>query len=364
MSIDYDYYTTLSDKEVEKLLIHLKNIQHLRQKDLENIFKYYDSKKLKDYLSTHDNIIPNFILENIYALTKLDTCSNNNKEAHFILTLCQTQYRSAFLGQNLFNSFFHMFGFKPDMIEFFVQHDKDLLMHYINKGFAFNASQEAIELLYEKKLIHFDNEQFQQELLEKTPENFIIFSLKNNLLALDQVSIRHIFFTQLPYYKIDNLNYLEKHLKDSLFEPSFSSLQTLLSKTYANDSFSHYKLGTEGIEEKVFYNHIKNFIKAETHNFSYMLNKIDLQENDIHIMLKAFNNTYPNNNKNFIALLEHLRDNPNNWSDALLFKEVNQDNFPTINNGGFKQLVLKSLFNFKLERQLDSDKQKKSQIKI
>lgn len=361
MALDYDYYTQLSDKEIDKLIVHLKNVQRLRQKDLEKIFKTYDTEGLKNYLSTHNNVLPNFILENIYTLTKLETCSNDNKEAHFIVSLCQTQYRSAFLEQNLFNSFFNIFGFKPKMIEFFEQQDKDLLTYYIEKGFAFHASEEAIQILYDKKLIDFNNTQFQHELLQRAPENFVIFSLKNDLLSLDQVSMRHIFVTQLPYYSIEHLDYLADQLKGSLFEPSFNSLQNILFQTYGGDYSFHQQTGNEAT---LFYNYIKNFIKADSANFTYMLNKIDLQENDIHTMFRAFNNTYPNHNSKLVALLNHLRDNPKDWVDELLLKEIDKDNFPEISNGGFKQFLMKSIFNFKLERQLVDNKEQKSQMKI
>lgn len=361
MPIDYDYYTQLSDKEIDKLLVHLKNIQHLRQNDLQNIFKNYDSEGLKDYLTHHDNAIPKFILENIYALAKLDTCSNDNKEANFILALCQTQYRSAFLDQNLFDTFFHKFGFQPDMIEFFEKNDRNILTHYIHKGFAFYVSENTIQTLCDKHLIDFTDPKLQESFLTTYPEHFIIYGLKNNLLSLDKITLRNIFFTQLPHYSIENLDYVKNQLKGTLFEPTVVSLKDLMNKIFEGNLSNRYHNDSE---DKIFYQHIKDIIKINSVNFNYILSKIDLEENDFHIMLKALNNTYPNNNKNFIALLVHLRDNPKNWSDELLFKEVNQNNFPTISNGGFRQMVIKSLFNFKLERHLDNDKEKKSQMKI
>lgn len=45
--IDYNHYTTLDNKDLEKIISHIKNTQHQRTIEFENLFSSFDIPSIK-----------------------------------------------------------------------------------------------------------------------------------------------------------------------------------------------------------------------------------------------------------------------------------------------------------------------------
>ena len=60
--IDYNYYTTLSNKDLEKIISHVKNIQHQRANDFSKSFQSFDINLIENLLLSisNDLLLKNF----------------------------------------------------------------------------------------------------------------------------------------------------------------------------------------------------------------------------------------------------------------------------------------------------------------
>lgn len=80
--IDYNYYSQLNDKDLDKIVCHIKNIQNLRQNDFENHFFNADIEKVSSSLP---NINKNK-LEKTFN-TYIDSFNDSEKNLNFYLFL-------------------------------------------------------------------------------------------------------------------------------------------------------------------------------------------------------------------------------------------------------------------------------------
>lgn len=205
--IDYNYYTTLDDKDLEKIIIHVKNIQHQRNTTFDNLFLTKDIEKITPFLSTVNQ-------------NKLD---------------------------KVFQSYVDQFDASAQDIDFYLflkknEFTKNLsfsdLEEKICWGFATPTLLNTIKEFLPDTFTSFKNQQFQYH-----NKDLISYLHKNNFIDFDLVKSNINISNTMISYMLDN-NMFKK------FEDlHFNSLFHLMNEDVLSQVRSHFSLDKINFEE-------------------------------------------------------------------------------------------------------------------
>ncbi len=318
-NIDYDFYLDLSDKDLKKIVSHIKNIQHLRQKEIENTFLLYDWKNFEKFLpNLSKNLLDSFIVKFNDKMRSLQPI--NQQEFDFYLHFYQycSQFPCSF---DSVHEHFMWHHATVDYLEIIRQQQPQLFEKLKNFSLTFN-SPDLIEYYVSHQFIEINS-------------SFVQLTPKNPSL------IHYLIDTQNPY------------LKDIPIEDLIETLDVDgLSKLM--DYFQLEKLDLEKILDKDP-SYFKDIIK---HRSPTILNCFEINHFVIDYLTKRIDSMYSYSNfipffSQFFSLVKE------NSFMPYLQEKIKND----VKNKNAKKIIDVFLLNYDLSQSLDI-KEKASQLKI
>lgn len=296
--LNLDSYLDMDNKDLEKIIMHTKNILQLRQQDalkaistfdqaaLEKTFIFNPSKKLTDgMLKVLEEKMSSLRSENLdfyeYAFTLPDVKNN--------LPL-QSSLNSSLLGQACYDT---------KILDYCLE--KTELKPFLLERWNYFDTLEDVEKLFKSKVINLEtNPSFIDLTLEYNAQVYIDYLKQNNLFNLQDTQIHQ-------YYK-SHWTYLSPSMISFLDEKGTGTEHMLLQEFLSDVSSGDAKQG------------FKNLMKSNTLSFEYAIKHHKINSQTINMVCQQFNNLFLGYN-NKPELLDKL---------SLLSQEI-QTGYPELN---------------------------------
>lgn len=321
--IDYNYYTTLENKELEKLISHIKNIQHQRVVEFSTAFLNAD-------IDTVNSLLPNI---------------NTDK-----LT-------------NTFSSYVNQFDDSEKNIDFYLF----LKTNDITKSFDFQSIENNIcwkyatpELLEKIKIQLPDTfTSFKNKAFQCTNKDLIIYLERHDFIDFEKVKTNHSASDEIITYMMDKNMF--KNFEEFPFYQWFPLMgEQLLSKVrsdFSLDKFDFQNLYSHS-SENLMRTYLKNSFKYKTPDFldnftitsffvkefAQTIDKVSDQFKPLDFILKLYsliNTDNPTEKQQFFDILKH-----------------------NVKKSANKELISKAELNFSLHLSLSEKNIKSSFLKL
>lgn len=230
--IDYNYYTQLNDKDLEKISSHIKNIQNQRQNEFENSFFNADIEKVS-------HILPHLNkdkLENIFY-SYIDKFYGSEKHVNFYIFLKTNEFTKHFEFDRLEKKICYKFA-NVQILEIIKKNLPETFNSFKNNSFRYDSfqdiSEELISYLHTNDFIDFQS-------IKKTKNisnQIICYMLDHNMFETFK---NFPLSTWFSYMKQDTLVKVRQHfnLSPLNFDHIYSSASLLDMKEYMNISLKY-----------------------------------------------------------------------------------------------------------------------------
>lgn len=321
MQIDYDAYTKMDVKELEKIISHAKNILNLREQKITNAFKNKDLVALKEALEfNQEHAIPrkaweelNFAnmkyehLEFFNFCTTLPKFKENDSDPFNALSATQQAVISSFSDKRLFDYFIK----NPAYVEIIKENTQDFAV-------AKTTSKEMIEALLNHKFLN-PNKDLLDTVINSGNETFLEYFLDNNTYNFNEKDYKEIYNRTWTY--------LSDNLLDRIKEKYPEHKDISISELVGQVSVNHGK--------DPDYERYKKFLKVDQLPFIRALNTHSFDKEVMGHLIKAFNNLSPKEDEKFMAFTDLII---SNYPDLIpVFKEKQS----LVTSGHFKKLYEK-----------------------
>lgn len=226
--IDYNYYTTLSDKELEKIVSHVKNIQNQRANDFSNSFSSFKKNDLEQSLPT---VNKDLLLKNFQNFSS--NYSHTPEEFDFYIFLKKNEITKTFDFTNIENSILWRFS-NIELLEFFKKEFPDVYE---------NFKSYSIQLHSKEMVAYYLDNQFCGVNINNIAVSNISNSLVSVLLdrnipkSLDDIKFNHSFLN----FNFDTMNQIKNYLNIHHFNlETLCSTQNLNTKDYMKNIFKYH----------------------------------------------------------------------------------------------------------------------------
>jgi hypothetical protein len=290
MQIDYDSYTKMDIKELEKVVAHAKNILNLREQKLVNSFKNKDLNALKSALEFNvDKKIPskawvelNFENMKYQDLEFFNFCVNlpdyKKKDDDPFKRLSKTEQAviSSFSDEKLFNVFVNDTKYM-DMIA-------NLSSIY---AVEITTPKKIIKELIDGKFLIVDNKLL-NEVINTGRENFLEYFFENKTYNFTKDDYKDLYERTWSYLS-DHLLDMIKNNYPEYKEITLSELVQPVETAYGKDPN---------------YERYKKFLKIDKNSFIRALNDHSFDEYVIPHLIRAFNNLSPAEDDKFFSFVD------------------------------------------------------------
>lgn len=324
--IDYNYYTTLSDKDLEKLVSHIKNIQNQRNSAFTELFLTGTIEKVEPLL---DAVNPDK-LKNVFNafVQKMKNTFNLDSDIDFYIFLKKHHVTKDFDFSDIEDNICWRYA-EISILEKIKTELPGTFESFKKQSFYF-SSELLIEYLDSHNFINFDS--FKQSTSVTNP--FITYCIKKNLFkTYDNFPI----YTWLPIMDNDTLSLVRSHfdLPPFNYEEIFYKVNQFTMKDYMKNIV---KYKTPDFLEHFTVNSF--FVKE----FSTTIDKISDKEN-----LTAF----------CLKIYSMINDSPKDLK-VDLFNDLKSNVKKSVN----KEFLNKLELNFNLQNSLIEKNVKSKQVKI
>lgn len=166
--IDYNYYTTLNDNDLERLVSHIKNIQNQRLSDFKDLFLAADIEKIEPSLAT----INKDKLAKVFAEYS-QNFTDSDKHIQFYLFLKKHPVTKGFDFNSIENDLTWKYA-NPTILELIKQELPQTFAQFKEKSFHY-SNEDLISYLHKNDMIDFNS-----ILRGKNPSPAMLHYLINN----------------------------------------------------------------------------------------------------------------------------------------------------------------------------------------
>jgi hypothetical protein len=277
-NINYDFYLDLSDKELEKIICHIKNIQSLRKKELEKIFLTFDWNQVEP-------ILPKVNKDQLIGFVSLLEQRMQNSDITPLIFDFYLQFYKKFSHTNLyFKNIHHDFMWKHATIEYLetIRKEEPNLFEELKSYSICPKDKAFISYCIEHRFIDL-NLKIQANNLDSLFISYLIdikhpwlkhFSLEKNLHNLDYKTLSDL----RNYSQLEQID-----LKKLSENPDFDYKDYFRNLIYKNpEILEHFKIDSFFIENIMI--RIESFYKKESflpffQKFFDLIQTLGLEEN-------------------------------------------------------------------------------------
>jgi hypothetical protein len=289
MNIDYDAYTNMDQKELEKIAIHVKNVLNLREQKIIAAIERRNLEGLKEGLEHNQD---KRLSEKAWQAVSFRDMTEKDigfflyvrefpkyKEHDIVyssLTKTQEAVYSSFFDKGLFNFFKNNEEFLPML--------KELSQYAINP----KVPKEIIKELFENGLITPEKHIFYKALDGKC-QNYLEYFFESNIYNVTNEEYKNLYCIGWNSFNDSLIKTVQKKFPDYKDIKLFDLIQNFtFSGQVKNPFYERYKMFTK-IDDTVFIRTLEN------HPFS---------TDDINNIVVAFNNLTPSQDAKFPKMVE------------------------------------------------------------
>lgn len=223
--IDYNYYTTLSDKELEKIISHVKNIQNQRANDFSNSFK---SLNINYIINLFPSVSKDLLLKNFNEFSS--NYNHTPEEFEFYIFLKKNEVTKSFDFSSIENSIIWKYS-NIELLEFFKKEFPDVYIKFQSSSIQLHP-KELVEYYLDNGFIQTD--------ISKLPT----FSISNSLVSvlLDRNIPKSLddlkFYRTFHQYNFETMSQIKNYFNIDSFDLKFLFNES--SKTTNYDDFKDY----------------------------------------------------------------------------------------------------------------------------
>lgn len=286
--IDYNAYLNMTDKELEKIIVHTKNILHLRKNNLIEAVKKIDIKFLSDYLQDNNFILPD------YLLPLVDIVHYTEKNIQFLNLLKKTDQWQNIINEGL-PVFFDIIADISLLKKHFEEY-RDGIVHHTLQANGFRTISEAcFDFLIQEKIIDFNNKEIMNSFFLYANPDVIIHSIKQQYIIFTHEQITSYYLSDFYKFEHQHFNYLEQ---------SYPFLKELNLEQWIQNSYKNHALNKSANH----YDNIKKIIKLSEEKITQTFSKLALNPEHLPHFIRAFNNISPEHNHKLFLLVDHIQD--------------------------------------------------------
>lgn len=332
--LQLDDYLTMDSRDLDKIVMHVKNILHLREKDMVQAIEQFDKQGLEHSLSMNQKITPKLLELMANSIVKLDI--NKTDFYEFIIQLDEVKkdneiYTRLIEGM-VRNSLYH-----TEFLDYVIT--KPELRNNLIKSIRYFTSLDDIDKLFKQGVIDLkQSPSFFDDMFKLNLHDYLQYGHDNQLFTVSEKKARQYFKEHYSDLSPLMITYLEQ------FGTGLENLTIgQLMLTQRDDPESNIIANGNDILKQGF----REMMKGETPTFKFLIEHQVLDDVSVNQIMTHFNNLF-HESKNPSALIEKL---------SILANEIYHNQHHLINHfeaaiHGMKQPKAKTAAKVILEQQM------------
>lgn len=280
MDLKLDDYLTMDSKDLDKILVHVKNIVKLREKDaieaiekldavaLEKSFEFNSKKRLpQKALDVLESNFSNIKIEQIdfyeYIITLPDFINNAERTKPLEEVLVRQSFYSS------------------EFLDYCLKHDN--LKSKLRDNWIYYDDVADIDKLVKEKVIEF-NSVFTEHILQRNADVYIEYGKTHGLLTFNAEKTHSYYQKHCYAIAPSMMSFLEEHGNGC---DGLSLAQLVQNRVDSVDTNQYHRLTLKDL--------YKEIIKTDSMSFNYLITHHQLDEQSLALLLTSYNNVFADN---------------------------------------------------------------------